>query len=49
MVNSRHPERLNGNEKLDAIGYSPAVQASEGSQLPMNRCFASLSMTCYKK
>jgi lincosamide nucleotidyltransferase A/C/D/E len=28
-----HPERLNGNEKLDAPGYLPAVQASEGSSM----------------
>jgi hypothetical protein len=26
-----HAERLNGNEKPDAPGYSPAVQASEAS------------------
>jgi hypothetical protein len=28
-----HPERLNGNENPDVLGYSPAVQASEGSTL----------------
>ena len=28
-----HPERLNGDKKPDLLGYSPAVQASEGSTL----------------
>ena len=35
-----HPERLNGNEKPVALGYLPAVQASEGSHISVGRCFA---------
>jgi hypothetical protein len=41
----RHPERLNGNQKFDLVGYLLAVQTSEGSRLAGLRCFATLSMT----